>query len=95
MTGKVPTSKRRLFVLLLSLGSLVGLLAIVAPSPLALTALLNFKLNWSRLSSIGQTYGAVSALLSSLAISGIAISLLYQARDSRTAPRARDRRTAS
>lgn len=85
MTGKAPTSKRRLLLLSLSLGSLAGLLAIVTLSPLAFTALLNFKLNWERLSVIGQTYGAVSALLSSLAIGGVAISLLYQARDSLTA----------
>jgi hypothetical protein len=33
---------------------------------------------------IGQTYGAVSALLTALALAGVVISLLYQARDVRT-----------
>jgi hypothetical protein len=38
-----------------------------------------------QLSNIGQTYGAVSAILSSLALGGILASLLYQARDTRNA----------
>lgn len=34
-----------------------------------------------RLSAIGQTYGGVSALLTALALGGVVLSLLYQARD--------------
>jgi hypothetical protein len=41
--------------------------------------------NWGELSSVGQTYGAISALISSLALGGVIVSLLYQARDGRTA----------
>jgi len=36
------------------------------------------QLNWSRLSEVGQAYGAASAILSGLALSGIAISLIVQ-----------------
>jgi hypothetical protein len=41
-------------------------------------------INWANLSNIGQTYGAISALLSTLALAGIAISIFYQARDVRS-----------
>ena len=46
-------------------------------SPFALTELAGFKINWLKLSNVGQTYGAVSALLSSFALVGIAVSLLF------------------
>jgi Family of unknown function (DUF6082) len=39
--------------------------------------------DWSRLSEIGQTYGAASAILAMLALGGVALSLLFQARQSR------------
>jgi hypothetical protein len=39
------------------------------------------ELGSARLSNIGQTYGAVSALLTALALAGVVVSLLYQARD--------------
>jgi len=50
-----------------------------------LTRIEHFSHNWSELSNIGQTYGAISALISSLALGGVIVSLLYQARDGRTA----------
>lgn len=57
-------------------------LALVVLSPLALRAVASpFGLNWSNLSNVGQTYGAVSALITALALGGVVISLLYQARD--------------
>jgi Family of unknown function (DUF6082) len=57
-------------------------LALVILSPLALRAVASpFGLNWSNLSDVGQTYGAVSALITALALGGVVISLLYQARD--------------
>ncbi len=40
---------------------------------------------FARLSSVGQFYTTISALVSSLALVGVAISLLYQARAGRTA----------
>lgn len=58
----------------------VGLIGI---SPLALDAFHGSTSHWNRLSSIGQTYGAASAVLSVLAVIGVAITLVLQARDSR------------
>ena len=80
---RVPTRHSFLIV-----GAMVGLaiiLSLVILSPFGLAELARYGNEWSKLSNIGQTYGAVSALLSSLALGGVAISLLYQARDSRTA----------
>lgn len=60
----------------------IAFLALVILSPLALRAVASvFGLNWSNLSNVGQTYGAVSALITALALGGVVISLLYQARD--------------
>jgi hypothetical protein len=63
----------------------LAVLGIVILSPLALTSLEHLDRNWSELSNIGQTYGVISALISSLALGGVIVSLLYQARDGRTA----------
>jgi Family of unknown function (DUF6082) len=63
-----------------------GLLTLVIISPLALQRLAGIsEINWMDLSNVGQTYGAVSALLAALALGGVVISLLYQARDVKTA----------
>lgn len=60
----------------------VAFLVLVTLSPLALRVLAGaFGLNWSLLSNVGQTYGAISALITALALGGVVISLLYQARD--------------
>ncbi|GGT66190.1 hypothetical protein GCM10010177_24070 [Actinomadura citrea] len=40
---------------------------------------------WERLSFIGQTYGAASALLAALALIGIAATLIFQAHDTKIA----------
>jgi hypothetical protein len=76
---------RRTLLTLSATITLLGILALVVASPLALDELARYKGNWPQLSNIGQTYGAVSALLSSIALGGVVLSLLYQARDSRTA----------
>jgi hypothetical protein len=76
------SSRRSL--LLLAMGLLV-IIGIVIFSPLAIIELAHFRLNWIQLSNIGQTYGAVSALLSSLALAGVTVSLLYQSRNNQTA----------
>ena len=39
--------------------------------------------DWAKLSNIGQTYGAASAVLSALAVGGVAISLFLQANQGR------------
>jgi hypothetical protein len=57
--------------------SLIGTLGIVFLSPLALTWLPEDDgPDWSKLSNIGQTYGAASAVLAVLALAGVAVSLL-------------------
>lgn len=62
-----------------------AVICLVILSPFALAELGKLKTDWSQLSNIGQTYGAVSALLSSLALGGVVVSLLFQARSNQTA----------
>src|SRR5690349_8108119 len=63
-----------------------GMLFLVIISPAALNLVARIPgMNWARLSNVGQTYGAISALLTALALGGVVISLIYQARDVRTA----------
>jgi hypothetical protein len=80
----LPLPRRSVLTVTVALG-LIAVLGLVIFSPLALEVLAHSRRNWSQLSNIGQTFGAVSALLSSLALGGVVISLLYQARDSKTA----------
>ena len=79
-------TNRRLLTTTLAGIAAIAFLALVILSPLALRALArSFDLNWSNLSNVGQTYSAVSALLTALALGGVVISLLYQAKDVSTA----------
>jgi Family of unknown function (DUF6082) len=56
-------------------------IALIIISPLGLEELASAKrLNWARLSNVGQTYGAVSALIGGIALAAVAISLILQAR---------------
>src|SRR2546430_9173902 len=68
---------------LLPAAAVVIALAAVALSPFLLGALDRFGVDWTRLSEIGQTYGAVSAVLSALALGAVAISVAIQARQAR------------
>src|SRR5215813_13517069 len=82
--------RRRLLVrswLLVALVTIacIAIIGTVILSPFALTKLESMSRRWGELSNIGQTYGAISALISSLALGGVIVSLLYQARDGRTA----------
>lgn len=67
-----------LFVVLVAIG-------LIGASPLALTAFNGAANRWQRLSFIGQTYGAASAVLSVLAVIGVAATLVFQARESKAA----------
>jgi hypothetical protein len=59
-------------------------LAVVVLSPFLLSGLTGVgSVPWTRLSEIGQTYGAISAVLSALALGGVAVSLFIQARQAR------------
>ena len=60
-------------------------LSLVLISPLLLTWVGRVNgIDWTRLSYIGQTYGATSAILSAVALLGVSLSLLVQARQART-----------
>jgi Family of unknown function (DUF6082) len=62
----------------------MAILVLVILSPLVLREISIFpNLNWAELSNVGQTYGAVSALLSALALVGVAVSVLFQRREIR------------
>jgi hypothetical protein len=66
--------------------AVLGGAALTALSPLALREMTHLSnIDWEQLSYVGQTYGAASALLSALALTGIALSLTLQARELRTA----------
>ncbi|MCW6008851.1 hypothetical protein K1W54_30550 [Micromonospora sp. CPCC 205371] len=63
---------------------LLVVIALVA-SPLAVVLIADqtVGLDWARLSDIGETYGAASAVLSGLAVVGVATSLIVQTRQLR------------
>lgn len=62
----------------------VGILTLILASPLLLLQLNHVKgVDWPELSNIGQTYGAASAILSGMALVGITLSLIVQARQAR------------
>ena len=64
----------------------ICILALVIFSPVALQRIARIHgINWKYLSNVGQTYGAVSAFLTAVALGGVVISLLYQARSVRIA----------
>lgn len=67
-------------LLLLIAMAAVGLIGV---SPIALGAFNGDTGRWERLSFIGQTYGAASAVVSVLALVGIVVTLSYQAREAK------------
>ena len=61
-------------------------MGLVVASPLALRALdRDGQIDWNRLSSIGETYGAVSAIVAAVALLGVMVSLVIQSREARAA----------
>ncbi len=73
---------------LLSAGILVLAAALLTLfSPLLLTYFADRPLNWGQLSDVGQTYGAASALLSGLALIGVAGSFVVQRRQAHASQR--------
>ncbi|MER7207510.1 DUF6082 family protein [Streptosporangium sp. NPDC000239] len=68
--------------------ALLFLLVLAVPgfvviSPFFLTLLNDQGADWSRLSDIGQTYGAASAVLAVFALMGVTASLILQAREAK------------
>jgi hypothetical protein len=66
---------------------LVALLGVslIGVSPLALGFFRGATTQWERLSFIGQTYGAASAVISVIALVGVVLTLGYQARETKRA----------
>ncbi|WP_431313324.1 DUF6082 family protein [Streptomyces antnestii] len=62
----------------------LGLLGLIASTPFVLAALAPGHIDWGKLSDISQAYGAVSVVFSAIALAGVALSLLYQVRQTRT-----------
>lgn len=61
-------------------------MGLVVLSPLALSTLdSGDETDWGRLSDIGQTYGAVSAIVAAVALLGVAVSLVIQSREASAA----------
>ena len=73
----------RLLRLSLILFALVAVLALVVLSPIGMQWVAGGQTDWSQLSNIGQAYGGISAILSTLAILGVAVSLILQNRQVR------------
>ncbi|MFI5839953.1 DUF6082 family protein [Catenuloplanes sp. NPDC051500] len=73
-------SKRTTNVSGISTVTAVALASIVVIflSPLALGFIANGDTDWNRLSLIGQSYGAISAILAALAVLGVVLSLRLQ-----------------
>jgi hypothetical protein len=59
------------------------ILAFIVLSPAVLGLLSGDSSYWTRLGNIGQTYGAASTLISVLALTGVAGSLFFQAREAK------------
>jgi hypothetical protein len=60
------------------------ILSLVLASPLLLRQLGHIRgIDWTRLSNVGQTYGAASAILSAVALIGISLSLVVQTRQAK------------
>lgn len=79
-------SRRSRYTLRIAVSILIilAILALVVLSPLWLRTFSAFPhMNWSELSNVGQTYGAVSAILSALALIGVSFSVLFQTREAR------------
>jgi hypothetical protein len=75
---------RRGGVALAALTTALAIVAVIVLSPLALRAFDGTTgVDWNRLSLIGQTYGAASAIVSALALGGVALSLFVQTRQGR------------
>lgn len=82
-TAKITIRKTAVYLVALAVAT--GAVSLVLISPFLLLQLGRTKgINWTRLSNIGQTYGAASAILSAAALLGVSLSLLVQARQART-----------
>ena len=75
---------RKAMIRIAVVAATAGILDLVLLSPLLMRQLGMLRgVDWARLSNIGQTYGAASAILSALALGAVAVSLLVQARQTK------------
>jgi uncharacterized protein DUF6082 len=73
---------RRVTLVALSSLFVAGAMILVLISPLGIYELVAVQhTDWERLSYVGQTYGAVSALLDAAALVGVVVSVLLQVRE--------------
>ena len=79
-----PRASRLSAMTVMSLVALLGI-GLIGLSPLALRFFHGATVQWERLSFIGQTYGAASAVISVLALAGVVVTLNYQARETKRA----------
>ncbi|MYV40793.1 hypothetical protein GT030_18445 [Streptomyces sp. SID1328] len=86
MTTESGTAQRTTWVRAALAYGLLGLvlLSLILSTPFVLAALAPASADWGKLSDISQAYGAVSVVLSAIALAGVALSLLYQVRQTRT-----------
>jgi uncharacterized membrane protein len=84
MPGRAGKHKKAVASVLVLLIALAGV-ALIGVSPIALGLFDGATGKWERLSFIGQTYGAASAIISVLALVGIVLTLSYQAREAKLA----------
>src|SRR5262249_35576449 len=76
---------RRAVIYLAVLFAVIGVLSLILLSPFLLRQLGQIKgIDWTKLSNIGQTYGAAAAILSTIALVGVTLSLLIQTQQART-----------
>lgn len=63
---------------------LIIFLSVVLLSPVALRRISHLRgVNWLQLSYVGRTYGTISALLATVALTGVVVSIILQIRDAR------------
>jgi uncharacterized protein DUF6082 len=74
-------AKRKVITSFVMLAITAGVLSLILLSPLLFRQL--GGTDWNTLSQIGQTYGAASAIVSALALGGVAVSLFLQAGQAR------------
>jgi hypothetical protein len=80
-----PRTGRQPYTVVVTLLIVLFGVALISLSPLALGTFRGATAQWERLSFIGQTYGAASAIVSVFALVGVVLTLGYQARETKRA----------
>ncbi|MXM67825.1 hypothetical protein GR925_31430 [Streptomyces sp. HUCO-GS316] len=76
----MTSPRRRLRITVVWSLTATATLAAISATPFLLNAVTPAGLNWDRLSSVSQTYSALSVLFSAAALLGVAASIAFQAR---------------